>query len=368
MKNKFKFMLLTILIMSILSVSISAKVEQSDDQLKIITKNAVNLLSSTLEVQIDEVIIDSSLQLYDFNDQLIGNCIDFSSSDKTVRGYVIISESELDSVILEFSFDDASVYSQLESSKKNKLYYGDVQTKCYENKNDIINVVNENKLTDEEIKYHKEKSRKENTKDKSKSFRDVLLINDKEKVETAASQLLDAEIMYSRSYPSATIISGVPDYQWDKGCVPTAAAMILKYHFPTSLPSSSNVISGLATYMGTKSNGATPVANVVPGIEDYVSSEGLYINATEDGINSASTFSEYTSQINSYHPVLVSLNNSTATSSSYPGGFNDHTMAGVGYYSYIDDYIIVHTCGQDGNVYVNFDASSFGSHWWTYIN
>lgn len=123
--------------------------------------------------------------------------------------------------------------------------------------------------------------------------------------------------------------------------------------------------------MNTDSNGGTYVFDIPGGIRNTMAGYGIfYVGTYNDATGkSGSTFSKYTADIDNYYPVLVNVYDSTETAPSYPGGFGDHTMAGIGYRittSY--DYVIVHDTGVDGSVYCNYDSSAFGTPTWTHIH
>jgi len=254
-------------------------------------------------------------------------------------------------------------------------YYAE-KTSILNNKDiDIYyNIKNNSQLSDQEVSIYKnvDKNKKyiSSKPEISKSERNKLITKNGLKAEKAFSNIIK---------PMDTILTtkilNVPDYRWQCSCAPTAAAMVLKYDFSSLLSnvSSTNLINHLADAMDTDSNGSTKTINLPSAI---IETMGYYTGINMDAFNDPdgkgkywNTFGEYCTEINNNYPVIVNVYGSTQTAPSYPDGFGNHSMAGVGYRittSY--DYIIVHDTGVDGDVYCNYDSSAFGTPWYTYVH
>lgn len=162
-------------------------------------------------------------------------------------------------------------------------------------------------------------------------------------------------------------ISGVPNYPWYKGCVPTSAGMVLAYwsaHGYPNLPTGNTLIDELATAMGTDSHGNTYVENIPWGINTVASKHGydlVQISASNDSYGrSYSTWSDWVGQINNTKPLLANMQGSV---------YGNHTVAGVGYrYDSYQQWIIVHdTWNVSSNVYLDYNSTDVNNPCWTYV-
>lgn len=352
-----------------------AKNALDQDAIELIGKNIAIVISAHLENKWDDVEITNVVPLYSFDEKLVAYSIDIRNLETNENGYVIFGTMKDDEPIIEFSLNSFSPYYDFQLNDEKICIYDEVL--CYYikeegKKKSIVEINSNTELKDDEIveliKGAKEKTYKSEKPENSMKVRMAL-----------QSTTLDLNGLQSindtsvSAYATATskIISGVADYRWRKGCVPTCADMVLNYHYPTLLPSGNVLIDQLAVAMNTTSTGSTSLSNILTGIKKVGLQQSTPVSITvwNDGAGrSASTFSEYVSEMNSYNPVLIMVIGSTATAPSYPNGFKDHELAGVGYSTYYGNYLIVHDTGCDGDVYVNFDSSSLGTNYWSYVH
>lgn len=304
--------------------------------------------------------------LYDFNNNLIAYSVDLKSNVDNSKAYAIISVNEEDAPVLEFSEGHTSPFDQLDANKVG-IYDGAVsyyskETTNAQNQDTYYDMRNHAKLTDQEVKVHKDLNK------------DKKYISSKPEISKSERNQLTSGIIQPMDIVLTSKTLNVPDYYWYRGCTPTAVSMVLKYRFSSKLSSVYvwSLIDKLANAFGTDSNGGTYVQNVPAGVKKVMSGYGVTVNAYNDSngaSKSGNTFTEYTNEINKNYPVVVNVFGSKETAPSYPNGFGNHSMAGVGYRittSY--SFVTVHDTGIDGNVYCNYDSSAFGTPWWTYIH
>ncbi|OGO77547.1 MAG: hypothetical protein A2Y23_07725 [Clostridiales bacterium GWB2_37_7] len=273
--------------------------------------------------------------------------------------------------LYEFAIGSSSPYGKIKESAENVAIYNGaldyyVKNKVEKEGKEVYkykDLKTDIELADENIEILKKESKNKVYKSKNEksanSLRDILI---------SAQKPADLEMTVMSV--SSKIISGVPDYQWYQGCSPTSAAMVLKYRWP-SLPDESTLIEELAGNMGTNGSGGTNIGMIPMGISSTMHDHGMIVSSWNDGAGrTKSTLSEYSLQINSNKPVVVTVVNNTQPAPGYPSGYKTHTMAGVGYYkSSVDgNFIIVHDTNTNGEMYLDFDASSFGTNYWTYVD
>lgn len=295
--------------------------------------------------------------LYDFNNKLIAYSVDIKNKDNDENAYAIMGQSEYNAPVLEFCPGHLSPYDTINSDQK--CIYD--QETCYYSKdssgNTFYDLKSHSKLSNECVNYLISESKiKKHVSSKpsiSKSERAKLSVkNDKTGISVNSAQ-------------SSKIINNVPDYAWRDGCAPTATAMVLKYTYYLPLYNVSYVtlIDQLANAMGTRSNGWTATDEIPEGIRTVMRDHGLSVATWNDydGYGrDGNTYQELCNEINNDHPVIINLYNSK---------WNDHSVAGIGYQrtsSY--SYVVVHDTYVQGDVYINYDSSDFGTPWFTYVH
>lgn len=379
MKKKLILLLVLFLSISINVIGVHAATTPNINEILTIAQNVPQYVLGDDKEEWEDVTAFNPKPLYDFNNTLIAYSVDLKSDIDNKQAYTIISASDQDAPVLEFCEGKTSPYDKVDSTQK-CIYDGVVSyytEKALTSNGKTIytyyDIKNNSQLSDQEVSIYKnnDKSKKYISSKPEISKRERNKLITKSKLTTADSTDI---VIKPMDMILVTKILSVPDYYWTRGCSPTAAAMVLKYDFPFTLSnvSSTTLINKLADAMGTSSSGATAAANVPSGIKSVMSYYGLTVQAYSDPNGrgkSGNTFGEYCTEINNYYPVIVTVNGSTQTAPSYPHGFGNHSMAGVGYRittSY--DYVIVHDTGLDGDVYCNYDSSAFGAPLWIYVH
>ena len=177
-----------------------------------------------------------------------------------------------------------------------------------------------------------------------------------------------------------------PNYQWHRGCVPTAAAMVEAYwseHGRRSIMSqtayaaafadpdgdsseSRALINEIRSHLQTDSENNTSTGNIEPGIEAFERSKGVDRPAHKRDPVHASQLKD---QINNKkEPAVFSITDwNFECSTCPPNGYNshdtkiDHAVALIGYHSRDGKcYMIVHTDAKvDGDAMVLMDSSTW---------
>ncbi len=138
------------------------------------------------------------------------------------------------------------------------------------------------------------------------------------------------------------------EYQWYRGCSPTASAMVLGYwdtHGYPNFPSGNTLIDELATAMGTGSswpfNGATWPFWIDNGIETVARNHGYTtFDAIENTWLWGDHFEEMASEIDSVRPFVLSMAGGGAAVGK-PTAYGSHSVTGVGYVRGIQNYITI---------------------------
>ena len=173
-------------------------------------------------------------------------------------------------------------------------------------------------------------------------------------------------------------LPNVPNYQWYRGCSPTASANQLGYLYyqygHTNLPLGNTLIDSLANAMGTGANGATPRANIGPGMVSVLSSYGYsgYWSQLEARGVSYSTFGRYKSEILASRTIHCILDSDSDDwyYSTQPGTAQAHSVTGMGYRINTDgaQWIVVHdTWPGPTDVYLLYGSVEMGIPQWVYL-
>ena len=141
-------------------------------------------------------------------------------------------------------------------------------------------------------------------------------------------------------------ISGVPAYEWHCGCSPTASGMVLGYwdsHGYPNFPSETTLIEELAVAMHTgvwpRVPGQTLPWEIDEGIEEVCANHGYNnFDATHE---LWLTWGKLKDEVDANRPfVLNMLQGGTGSGHSQPYG--DHSVTGLGYSDYDEDYVFIH--------------------------
>lgn len=285
--------------------------------------------------------IISTIPLYDINDTISAYCVDFFNEDIKQEAYMIVNITSGEPQILEFHPNGKSPYSD---GEQEEYYYGGFENYYVkENDNQLRNLLTNTLVS-----------------------RNIALLDD-----SAGTSYVSRGVVNGYSN-----ISGVPDYQWRKGCTPTSLAMSLKYRFGSSVDSQNTLIDCLANSCSTDSAGNTWDSNIKTGVSSYLSSKNITpsfcraysVMAVSDiPIHGAASnpLSAYQSYINSNVPVIILMTGAQGTSTAYPNGFGDHSVCGTGYYvGSTGQFVIVHTTQCEGDVYVAYSETALGNFAW----
>ena len=285
--------------------------------------------------------IISAIPLYDINDTVSSYCVDFFNEDTKQEAYMIVNITSGEPQILEFHPNGKSPYSD---SGQKEYYYGGFEN-YYVKEND---------------------SQLRNLLTNTLASRDAVLCED-----SASASYVSRSV--SDGYHN---ISGVPDYKWRKGCVPTSLAMSIKYRFGSSVDGQNTLIDRLAKACNTDSNGGTYDSYIKDGVLSYLSSKNITpsfcraysaLAVSDMPIHGAASnpLPAYQSYINSDVPVIIIMEGARGTSTKYPNGFGDHTVCGTGYYvGSAGQFVIVHTTQCEGDVYVAYSENALGNFAW----
>lgn len=389
MNKKFKILCTIVLSLLIIISNNSFKVDaatSNESSIQINEKSLGAYLTKVSGKKWENIKILKDTNLYDFDNKLVAHNLDLQNIDTNEEGYVIISQDDNDEPILEFSLDAQSPYARFDSGNDITFIYSEMlgyytkESVISDNKSNNIyyDIINNDKLSDTAVKFMIEsdntrKYKSQRSNNEVKKLRSILS-NPQDETNSATD---DSSI---KPYSSDTVesILSVPDYSWTYGCVPTSAAMILEYDYPSKMPSDENTLMyELSNAMGTDplggpSGGGTQISKIPQGIRKVCKNHGVTVLTWNDGYGrSNSTYSEYISEIDSNHPLMVILLKSTLKTPAYSDGFGNHGMAGVGYsYNKGDNskYIIVHDTAVEGDVYLNFNASGLGTNIWNYVH
>lgn len=332
------------------STSFTVNARNINQSLKSINTIAKNFAINTIKW--NDVELYNVKQLYNFNNKLVAYSIDIKNNKNGLLGYEIVSTNFKENRVLEFSKNKRSPYSEVKNGYK--CIYEGFLNYYYENEATIYDIKSKTVLNEKDVTLLK-------SEDENKSYK---LIQD--------SEALNKNRVLSLSNVNKTkkVLSDVPDEIWNKGCVPTAVAMVLEYDYYNYVPVYDELTQKLAVAMGTDNKGNTYNNKIIDGIKSVMKNLGVdvWTKADEYGKNN-STYDKFVNEINNNHPVVVNLVNSKETSRGYSNGFGNHSCAGIGYeYNDTEKFIIVHDDCCDGEVYCDFNSSALGNNQWIYIH
>ncbi|MDR2590428.1 MAG: hypothetical protein LBC71_05530 [Oscillospiraceae bacterium] len=304
--------------------------------------------------------------LYDFDGILIAYCFDLQNTDTEENAYIIINADDNAFPIVQYSPKSVSPYFHITETA---LYMG-VGVYYYDDGTNITNILTGK--TTVKLYDNNENEHIDNIDNKLSVACDI-------NYSIAWDYYADSSNI-TRNTPVTVILSGVPNWQWTRGCSPTAVGMQLAKNIPTLTNSltSSQIINRLADNMGTTSSGSTPWVNHGSGTAQFLVSNGFSRPRFSDWYNKSSNgtplfgaannpYSTFVSEINSGRAVSVGSTGSTVKTPGYPNGWNSHVVTGLGY-SYVTgfpwQYIIVHTTSaNDGQVYLFLNNNIVNYAW-----
>ena len=355
-----KFFALCIFFALITSASATFPVSEmsSLDDMRAIAVHAPSRFSPTSDWRNIEIIKETPL--YDANSIVSAYCFDLRNVDTGATAYILVSAKTTDFPIIIYAPQGTSPYYTLSTDETAVfLSVGDF----YVDNGDTYTSL----LNDESVQ--KSQLTTQTVAEDSSSW----LVEEYSEIRNRYINNTFSESTMRAGVEDANL-TGVPNWRWTYGCVPTAMGMIISYHYGGG---KENILSGLAEKMGTNSDGFTYWSRAMSGTRSYLSTRSIIPTTCEwasknilGGPRLGATYNTkaaYRAQINAGNPVLVAVENSTATSNTYTEGFGDHGMTGVGYmFSVVDgDYIIVHTTQiEDGDWYIGLNADGFREYAW----
>lgn len=248
--------------------------------------------------------IGASNTLYDLDGNITGYVFQIEKNNEE-HGYIIANGKNNGPSIIESTRAGANPYKNIEEGKA--IYTGPLQHLKKEN-DKIIDL-----HTNQNVEKLEEKKQLEVVQNYSFSAPKVERFSNKPKIQNK-------------------LINNVPDYQWYRGCSPTAIANLVAYwsqYYNNLLRDDETphqLIDNLGDMMGTdKNKGATEQSKMAPGIQQYWKSRGYNVETQYD---TQPTYEKFKKEIDLDRPIIVNLNNDST--------FSDHTVTGVGY---MDIYI-----------------------------
>ncbi|MGE8016708.1 S-layer homology domain-containing protein [Bacillus mycoides] len=262
-------------------------------------------------------IVTEGKTLYDLNGQISGYVFQVKKDNKDL-GYVIASNKKGGNSIVESTRKGTNPYKDIEEGKA--IYTGPLQHyKIVDNK--ITDLHNNQSFDLKDVKQPEEKKR-----NIAKPFANSP-INDEDNFDFQEKQ-----------------IQNVPDYNWYRGCAPTAIGNIVAYWGQNgynnliSNKAEKQVIDKLADLMGTTpakrtpikrgdqivqyiiEGGSTHITDMGPGIKKYFNDVGYN---PEVFLDRTPTYEEYTKEIDAGRPIILNTQNHIY--------YANHSITGVGY-------------------------------------
>ncbi|WJE55588.1 PA14 domain-containing protein (plasmid) [Bacillus cereus] len=245
----------------------------------------------------------TSNTLYDLDGNIAGYVFQIEKNNEE-HGYIIVDKQKNVNSIVESSREGSNPYKNVEEGKA--IYTGPLQH--LKKENDKIIDLHTNQVVD--VKKEKYEETKKPKEVQSYSY-------SAPKVEKAS-----VEPETKDKY-----IKDVPDYQWYRGCSPTAIANLVTYwsqYYNNLLRDNETphqLINNLGDMMGTdKNKGQTQQSKMAPGIQQYWKSRGYNVETQYD---TQPTYDKLKKEIDSDRPIIVNIINDLL--------FGDHTVTGVGY-------------------------------------
>ena len=374
--------MMTLSLMSVMSYAAELPVSKSADIDTIRSESqriAVNA-PSRFGYDYDWKIVQET-PLFGLSDEIVAYCFDMiavGNSQKGVRtSYAIVNADVTGFPLLLFGIDGVSAYYNV---KCNKAYYLGIMDYYVEIGNSVVQPQTHEVF---DTAYFQAQLNTMKTQSEANSNTSYY----------SESRITDCSAL-RETYINGTVLRNAPEndnvgnhgytgvnLQWYKGCSPTAIAMLIKTHYSTL--DSNTLISDLAGYMGTDSNGSTDITNIKSGVKAYFKAHTNLTMPSKYGWNSTYAFTgapktglsnnskaSYKASIQSGFPVGVHLEGTTVVTPGYPAGsITSHMMAGMGYsFSSSGDYITCYTTNvADGLVSFPLTSTGLKNHAWFWL-
>lgn len=317
-----------------------------------------------------DVDIVKTTPLFDLDDSIVAYCVDLYNAETDAYAYVFVNADPKGYPILQYSPDGTSPYYNETIGRALYLSAGQYLVEHGE----IISVLN----TGETVSK-------------------ATVLEQYEQYSKETAQQLDLETNERQDYSAyrANYIAGiaplaldtkektltkVPNWQWRKGCAPTAVAMQIANLLPTVPANGNNMIDKLAEYMKTDPNKhTTGFNNITKGAQNYVAdcnftktTIALWEKETLLGEPRLgpdyNPYSSFLSEINYGRAVCIYSANATVQTTGYDG-WEAHMITGIGYcYSTVNSQeksvIVYTTYVPDGRVYIPIYGTALGDYAW----
>lgn len=312
----------------------------------------------------DGVEIVKETPLHDTEGNLTSYCFDLRCEQQ--NSYMIVSATSKNYPVMQFAAHASSQYLDADSSTES-VYVGPGQYLAKSDTDDSFVDLSTGQVIEvdgtEAVTAHLDEA--------TEDFNDIAQLYISGDILNQPMPIAE-EVTYKR-------LTGVPEYDWYLGCVPTAMAMILAYHYSGFTEKS--LIKELAENMGTDTcDGNTKYNKVADGTKAVLSNHNKFY--TSIGFASTwsptgtilygglhNTFDAYRDEILANRPVFIAMAGAKGVSPYFKDGFGDHALTGVGYNCQrTTTYVIVHTTIlTDHAVSVPLDSTNLGSYAWCFV-
>ncbi|MGE8016709.1 S-layer homology domain-containing protein [Bacillus mycoides] len=261
--------------------------------------------------------INEGNTLYDLRGYISGYVFQVKKDNQDM-GYIIVGSKKSKNSIVESTREGTSPYKDVEEG--NAIYTGPLQH--YKKDTNKVTDLHTNQSSElKDVKQPEEKKRSIAAPFANSSSND------------------EEDFGFKQKY-----ISNVPDYNWYRGCSPTAIGNVVAYWGQNgysnliSNKAEKQVIDKLADAMGTTPAKRTPVLKGSQIVSYIVEGGGTYTTAMAPGIkkyfndvgynpevslDETPTYEEYTKEIDAGRPIVINTQNHIL--------YDNHTVTGVGY-------------------------------------
>ena len=359
MKNKkylVLFLVVTLLLCGITPVQALEANRNKNELYEVhtIARNAPSFFVPTSDWT--NVTIRKTTPLYDLNDEIIAYCVDIQNADTGKNAYIVINADETGTPVLQYAPDATSPYYDIGNSRA--LYLAPGVYHAIDG-DTIVDLTTEEKIAKSSLTI----AEKTEVKSNSSVSAETLARN-----EYVRAVYLSGSSQ--RSYDTREkILNGVPNWQWNSGCVATAIGMQLANIYPGL--NNQNIIPALHARLVNAQGQAMP-KDTAQGVLSFLASYSLqtptYCNFNSyDSVGnpytgiSRNSYSVYKAEINAGRAVAVYSREATIVTGGYPNGWRTaHMITGIGYsysVSGYDQHIVAYTTAvSDGRVYINIDT------------
>lgn len=318
-----------------------------------------------------DVTILKTTPLFDLDRNVVAYCVDLRNAETGENAYVFVNADPKGYPILQYSPDGVSPYYGETTGRALFLSAGQYLVENGE----MITVLNTGETVSKTVVLEQYEQQT-----KEVAHQVDWETNEKQDFSTYRANYI-AGIAPLSLDTKEKILTKVPNWQWRKGCAPTAVAMQIANLLPNVPASGNNMIDKLAEYMKTDLNsGGTDFKDITHGAQNYVAdcnftktTIALWESETWSGTPRLgpdyNTYSSFMSEINYGRAVCIYSANATVQTPGYKNGWEAHMITGIGYsYSTADSQnknVIVYTTNvEDGRVYIPIYGTALGNYAW----